>query len=374
MDPLTVAPLKSLLIIVLVGFLPLSAFTYYTVRHKQRRLEVARILEKLQITSRYADIYRRDFGPLHFVLAVAFACAVSLAGLAALLLASELEIAHTPSLPLQGANLPPANGLIDETLLKYQQGALLVYGMAFLGAYLWGLQNIFRRYAMNDLIPGAYYRLGVRMIFASVIALLMYHATDALTEGAPIDALTKGAPIDVRGSMLPVVAFFIGMFPEPAIRWLRRRMPFMGNEKHPSVRPLPLEMIEGMTVHDRYRLEELGIDTCYDLAAADYIPLLLKTPYGARELVDWLLQAKLCVRFGPEVKVLREHGFRTITDLERLDDKLREELVRDTPLTESSLEQAKEAKQFDYNIERLQRAAQLLGEYWEGYEEEESKK
>ena len=66
-------------------------------------------------------------------------------------------------------------------------------------------------------------------------------------------------------------------------------------------------MIEGVESHDTLRMEELGIDSCYDLATADFVPLLLKTPYSARQLIDWILQAKLCVYFGDTVKDLETH-------------------------------------------------------------------
>jgi predicted RecB family nuclease len=54
----------------------------------------------------------------------------------------------------------------------------------------------------------------------------------------------------------------------------------------------PLGMVEGIENHDRLRLEELGIDTCYDLATADFVPLVLRMPYSALQLIDWILQAK----------------------------------------------------------------------------------
>jgi hypothetical protein len=51
-------------------------------------------------------------------------------------------------------------------------------------------------------------------------------------------------------------------------------------------------MVEGIDNHDSLRLAELGIDTCYDLATADFVPLVLRMPYSALQLIDWILQAK----------------------------------------------------------------------------------
>jgi hypothetical protein len=127
-------------------------------------------------------------------------------------------------------------------------------------------------------------------------------------------------------------------------------------------------MIEGMTSYDVFRFEELGIDTCYDMANADFVPLLLKTSYSARELIDWLLQAKLCVRFGDATAELRLRGIRTITDFASLEEDQLEILAKETSLMLPNLRQAAQFTVSDTNIDRLERAAELLGHYWEGDE------
>jgi hypothetical protein len=146
---------------------------------------------------------------------------------------------------------------------------------------------------------------------------------------------------------------------------LKSKAGFSWGDSHPSIKPLPLSMIEGMTSYDIFRMEELGIDTCYDLANADFVPLLLKTSYGARELIDWLLQAKLCVRFGDGTIELRERGIRTVTDFAGLDDAYLETLAKETSLMLPNLKQATQLSVSDSNIDRLKRAAELLGHYWE---------
>ncbi|MEO0377112.1 MAG: hypothetical protein AAF329_21350 [Cyanobacteria bacterium P01_A01_bin.17] len=122
-------------------------------------------------------------------------------------------------------------------------------------------------------------------------------------------------------------------------------------------------MIEGIGSYDSLRLEELGIDTCYDLATADFVPLILKTPYSARQLVDWILQAKLCACFGEGVEDLRTNGLRTIIDLKDLENDDLEELAAETSLTRSALRNAKEAVRADLEIKRLQRIGSLLSQF-----------
>jgi hypothetical protein len=120
-------------------------------------------------------------------------------------------------------------------------------------------------------------------------------------------------------------------------------------------------MIEGVTFHDRVRLEEASIDNCYDLATADFVPLVFDTPYSARELTDWILQAKLCV-YAPDAMLnLRQQGIRTILDLEGLDQTQIQELVEATAVTKSALERALRSLRTDDEIHRLRHIGKRLG-------------
>jgi hypothetical protein len=370
----TILIFRCLTLVVLVGFLPICAYTYYTYRIGQRKLEIMRILRVLNIQSEYRDIYVTDIGRMHFFVAVMFTMSIATAGLSALLLSSELHLADTPSLLLTGSQLTNLEcGSGTSCLKAYQHGALLAFGLGFLGAYLWGLQGIFRRYSMNDLMPVAFYHFGLRMLLSSFIALLIYHAVGGFSTDISIAKQDSQTLLPTSDGALIILLFLVGMFPQQGLRWLKSKINFNSND-HPSVRPLPLSMIEGMTSYDIYRMEELGIDTCYDLANADFVPLLLKTSYGARELIDWLLQAKLCVRFGDATRELRERGIRTVTDFDGLDDAYLETLAKETSLRLPNLKQATQLSVADTNIDRLQRAAERLGHYWEGDDSETGNK
>jgi hypothetical protein len=120
-------------------------------------------------------------------------------------------------------------------------------------------------------------------------------------------------------------------------------------------------MIEGITFHDRVRLEEENIDNCYDLATADFVPLVIDTPYSARELTDWILQAKLCVYASDAMLNLR--GIRTILDLEYLDETQIQALVETTAVTKSALERAVRWLKADEEIQRLRQVGKRLGKF-----------
>ena len=361
----TILILRILTLAVMVGFLPVCAYTYYAYRIDQRKLEIRRILRILEIQSEYRNIYVQDIGIMHFAVAVLFTMGVAVAGFSALLLSRELELASTPSLLLAGTRLTKA-GCNESCLVDYQEGALLAFGLGFLGAYLWGLQGIFRRYSMNDLLPIAFYHFGLRMILSSFIALLIYHAVGGFSTDFTPSAQETQLLTPTTDGILIITVFLVGMFPQKGVHWLTSKFGLGGRSEHPTVKDLSLDMIQGMTIYDKFRLEELGIDSCYDLANADFIPLLLKTSYGARQLIDWILQAKLCVRFGDATQDLRERGIRVITDFADLDADYLNDLAMETSLTLPSLQSASQVSVSDQNIERLKRAAELLSHYWEG--------
>ena len=282
------------------------------------------------------------FGPYFF--SVGYATAITVIGLSILLLAPGQGLEEFSPLIKDGSNI-----------IFPAQGSRLVFGMAFLGAYVWGLQYVFQRYSQNDVLHTIYLNLGLRMIFASLIAMIAFNAAGALVE-----TKTDGL---ISNKIWPALAFLIGMFPQRGLRWLSERLPIFASSSHPSVRDAPLEMIEGVGSHDSLRLEELGIETCYDMATADFVPLTLRTPYSARQLVDWILQAKLCACFGDGVIDLRKHGVRLITDLEQLSDEDIEKLSTATVVTQSALKQARETVKIDEDIKRMRRVSQQLSHY-----------
>lgn len=338
---------------VLYLFLPFTALAYCFSRRRRRIAEVTRILKilKLDTDSDYSKAYKPEQLVCYFW-AVAYASFVTFVGLTLLFLATEIGFP-------KGEFLCVKLGDVDFP----QEGSRLVFGMAFLGAYIWGLQHVFRRYSLNDLTSSVYYGFSMRMILAAIISLVIYNAYTALAGSGD----SKGG---ITANVWPAMAFLIGMFPQRGLRWLTEKFPMLSPESDPSVREAPLEMIEGIEIHDIMRLEEVGIDSCYDLATADLVPLVLKTPYSARQLIDWILQAKLCAYFGEAVKDLRLHGIRTVIDLYTLDqggDKI-EELAKATTVTKLALECAcmSVKKEEESNeIKRLRKAGQLLGRFWE---------
>ena len=342
--------IKLVALIVIYLFVPLSALTYYVFRRDRHQTKVERVLRVLEVDERDGAPYKAPYPGRYLLVSVMYCSIVAMVGLAALLFSQNIEVfigIDASIAPEERPRFP-----VDDSLL--------MLGMAFLGAYLWGSQYVFRRYVSDDLNPSVFYGLSVRMLLAGALAVVIFNAYEALAgSGGGAAEMQQG----VGKTMWPALAFVLGMFPQRGLSWLRSRIPIFSPESDPTVRHMPLEMIEGVSVHDRLRLEECDIDSCYDLASTDFVPLAMNTPYSARQLIDWMLQAKLCIYCGESVKDLRRNGIRTIVDLEGLSDDEMEHLSQETSVTRPALERAMKYLERSHEVARLRGIGHLLGIY-----------
>lgn len=331
---------RLILIVILMLFIPFTAMSFYFVRRDVRRRELRENCRALGLDyEHYYQIYKRETRESHFLYAVCFTSVITMLGLTAILLGKELKLDEGANLLLMGV----FTGADPDRIEASQTGPLLFFGMAFLGAYLWGLQNILQRYFTNDLVPGVYYGLGTRMIFAAIIALIIFHL---LPDAGDEETMGSG--------MLPALAFLIGMFPQRALQYMTEKVNVLSSPSDIRNRELPLELIQGISVSDKLRLKEEGVESCYDLANSDFVQLLFTTPFQPLELVDWQLQARLVVFFGDTVDDLRKHGVRTITELKMLDEDTAQELVEKTHITKMAIDIARRRAQEDHGIDFLE--------------------
>ena len=332
--------IKVAALVVIYLFLPLSAATYFWFRRHRHARKVHRILRLLDVDERDRLIYVERGMGWHLALAIVYSTAVSVVGLAALMFSKWIE---------EKLAFVPGGFPADDSLL--------MLGMAFLGAYLWGVQYVLRRYITNDLEPAVFYGLSLRMLLAGALAVVIFNGYEVLAGNGP-EGADAGGVVD---TMWPAVAFVLGMFPQRGLSWLRDRIPMLAPQTHPSVRKLGLDIVEGVSVHDRLRLEEYGLDNCFDLATVDFVPLAISTPYSARTLIDWIMQAKLCVYCGEAVSDLRQVGIRTIADLEDMPADEIDTLANETSVTKASLMRAKRHVEQDAETRRLREIAFRLG-------------
>jgi hypothetical protein len=189
------------------------------------------------------------------------------------------------------------------------------FTFAFLGAYFFTLNMVFRRYVRADLGPKAYSHISVRIIVAVVLAWVA-----AAIPGIATDAAQPAA-------MLLVLAFFVGIVPETGLAMIhdvvRARWNPLGKLIPSLEEKDPLTRLEGITLYDRARLLEEGIENVENLAHHDLIELMLRTRIPTPRVVDLMDQAILylhvrsAVDDDPEdaLRTLRRIGIRTATDL-----------------------------------------------------------
>ena len=167
---------------------------------------------------------------------------------------------------------------------------------AFLGAYFYALQMLFRRFVRRDLRANAYVSISQRIILAVVGVWAVIQV--ASLPGSVFES-SSGAPPEQAG--LLVIGFVVGAFPpiawqvvQAAFNRLTRAESFV-----PSLSsPMPLRELDGLTVWHEGRLEEEDVENVQNLATANIVELMLNTRYPPDRIVDWVDQAMLYAQLG----------------------------------------------------------------------------
>ncbi len=183
---------------------------------------------------------------------------------------------------------------------------------SFLGAYIFSVQELIRRYKTFDLQPQVYSSIFMRMVVAVVITFV----------GASVIQLAGGeiAGNPAGGSPAPaawaaVLAFVIGIFPQRGIRWFVQRTNTILNTPTDVSNERPLEYIIGVSTWHQARLAEMGIDDAQNLATADIRELLLTTRFDTQEIIHWIDQAILFVKVGKKIDRFRDVKIMTFHEL-----------------------------------------------------------
>lgn len=177
--------------------------------------------------------------------------------------------------------------------------------LAFLGAYFFSLQMLFRRYVRNDLGGSAYVAVSMRIVLAVIGTWVVMVAS------LQLDLATEG--------QLLVVGFVIGVFPEVAWQIIQtafnKTVSFIHLKSMES--DLPLSDLDGLTVWHEARLEEEDIENIPNMATTDLVELFINTRFPPERIIDWVDQAILYTQLGANNKefrdILRLRGIRTAT-------------------------------------------------------------
>jgi hypothetical protein len=296
---------KLVLIVLLTSFMVITAYSFLNTRVKKKQEEAARTIGFLGIGDDHAAFATRavidEYDGRSYVVPVATATFVTLFGMFSLLFASDLVGPEASDRNVILTALFPETGTGRLDGLRWQ--SMVVLTLAFLGAYIWSCHNIIRRLVAGDLAPIEYYNTALRMIFAPLLSLMLAFLFEATSAG------------DAMRETMPVIAFMTGMLPGAALHYLQDRFLKLLEFSEDSAHSLSLRMIEGMNRHHEVRLGEVGIDNGQSLAEANVVELILKTPFGPDQLLDWIAQARLYVYVKDEIRVLRRYGVRNALDL-----------------------------------------------------------
>lgn len=177
--------------------------------------------------------------------------------------------------------------------------------LAFIGAYFFCIQMLFRRYALRDLRGGAYVAVSMRIILATIGVWVLTVVTDST------NLLTE--------AQLFALSFAIGVFPLVIWQFIEFQLKRVAGFAMPSMRAkLPISDLDGLTVWHEARLVEHDIENIPNMATADLVDLLLNTRFPPNRLIDWTDQAILDTQIGEDNKELRkalhDKGIRTATE------------------------------------------------------------
>lgn len=228
--------------------------------------------------------------------------------------------------PWEIVAVPNNATIIHKLKLVLQPGEITVH-FAFLGAYFFSLQMLFRRYVLKDLRANAYMAVSLRIILAVI-------GTWAVLQAATILNLADQGDGGEHHALL-VIGFVIGAFPPIAWQVIQAGFRVATGARFlvPSLSAeMPVSDLDGLTVWHQARLEEEDIENVPNMATADLVELMLNTRVPPDRIVDWVDQAMLYTQLGSDKKRgtenedqqnppmtsrrrLREHGIRTACGL-----------------------------------------------------------
>lgn len=315
-----------------LAIFPISYLAYSRTVHPQlqKRLEeditLLGLFDSRQVGARQRakELYENAFQPLHYWLFILLIVFISVILILSFLFRDRLG-------PLSADKL------------------YLVF-FSFLGAYVFSVQELVRRYQTNDLRPQVYSSILVRFLIAAVVT---YAAASILIDSGAVLAsqpdqnaavatatpaavvpadeqpageestvLDETAATPNRAGLITeaetevpiwavVLAFVVGMIPARGTRWMSQRTSSVLGNDRPLAPTLPLTDISGISSWHEARLLEMGLDDAQNLATVDLLKMLLMTRFDTEEVINWIDQAILYARIGGKLPQFRANGITT---------------------------------------------------------------
>ena len=194
----------------------------------------------------------------------------------------------------------------------FENGFVSPFTFGFLGAYLFSLQMLFRRYVQSDLKSVAYTHISQRILLTWVWAFVL----------SVVPWEMFGVTLsDNKTAFVSILAFVVGVFPDIAWQVVTQFIRLVLSIPLPSFREkYPLHEIEGITIWVEARLLEEDVENIENLISTGIVDLMLRTNLKPERIVHWIDQGVLLLHLGHEKRkplqqALRERGIITATDL-----------------------------------------------------------
>ncbi len=304
--------LEAIAVVVLSSYFVIITFSFFKFRLSRKKEQLNSLISNLRLDGGNFDLQKnfdREFSKNDYLLPVIFVSLLSFFGIFLLLLGWMLYD-QPEDIELVKSMLWSGSEFWNDDIYGREKKSLTVVAWSLLGGYLSGGQYIYRRFSTIDLTPGNFFSIGIRMVLAPIVALMLSYL------------ISSDDPSSIYSNGILVIAFLTGLFPERGLRLLMdKSASFFPNKKDQEVKNLPLEAIEGISYMHRLRLNEVGIDNVQNLAQFNFMLLIIKTPFPARILLDWVSQAKLLMEFREYAPELHKVGIRSALDfMDALDE------------------------------------------------------
>lgn len=176
---------------------------------------------------------------------------------------------------------------------------------ALMGAYVFFLQTLLRRYFQTDLRAGTYVSGYIRVVVALLVVVVVFSTLPSSTPGQAVVA----------------IAFVVGWFPNAGMQWLLRLVARRLRGTLPSLEPAyPLNRLDGLNLWYETRLLEEGVEDLENLVTTNVVDVLLHTRVPVARLIDWVDQGLLLVHLPPEPAVVDQPGVRHKTRIHAATD------------------------------------------------------
>ena len=203
-------------------------------------------------------------------------------------------------------------------------------GYGFVGAYLFVVGTMIRRYHRGDLLPNVFinvvYHVWTALSVVFVVGIIWVLFFNEAESSSGIFVVRDGhhqlGPNELMGLVL--VSFAAGIAPWPTLRELRRMagsawrgLPYTGQSEDLPNPALRLTSVAGLDEYHAQRLLEEGIEDVTNLAMADIPRLMVSLRSGGVRILDEIDQALFITHVGQDLDDLRKLGFRTASGLVR---------------------------------------------------------